>query len=431
MPQKPHWPLGLDLGPQVFQFQDRYHEDLIAERLATLFDYAWGISELEWDTQGLATGQVALKHVRAILPDGTPVACSQSSPSSCPARVVRDLGPRTSVEIYLALPKSGSGTVGDDTKPRRHTRERVLVPDYANGGDAVELEWLRPNLELRFEGEALERHTTLACGRLVRTAAGGIAFDVSFVPPVLSIGASSFLASELRRVVDGLASRRTALRRAPLRDASDAPRQWLLGLISGFIPKLSDVIDRRAHPHLAYRALVDVVGSLSAFTARGDIAIPAFDYERLGAVFGELFLSTQAVLDALAAELYRRVPLRPSDGATLYAELREPGIFRNDFFLAVLGDDVERLRAEVPRMFKIAAWSELPGVVMSHSKGLTLEPQQSAPAALPNAPGVVYFRLAKGESFTSIFKTSEMGIHHGGLPGVREMILYAVDPATP
>jgi type VI secretion system protein ImpJ len=429
MPQKPHWPLGLDLGPQVFQFQDRYHEDLIAERFATLFDYAWGVSEIEWDTQGLATGQVALKHVRAILPDGTPVSCSQSEPSSCPARVVRDLGSRTSAEIYLALPKSGP--TGADAKQRRYAMERVIVPDFANGADAVELECLRPNLELRLEGERLDRHTTLACGRLIRTATGGIAFDVSFVPPVLNIGASRFLTSELRRIVDGLASRRLALRRTPSRDANDAPRQWLLGLISGFIPKLSDVIDRRAHPHLAYRALAEAVGSLSAFTARGDVAIPAFDYERLGTVFLELFQAMQAVLDALAAELYRRVPLRPSDPTTLYAELREPGIFRNDFFLAVLGDDVERLRAEVPRMFKIAAWSELPGVLMSHSKGLTLEPQQSPPAALPNAPGVVYFRLAKGESFTSIFKTSEMGIHHGGMPGVREMVLYAVDPATP
>jgi type VI secretion system protein ImpJ len=217
----------------------------------------------------------------------------------------------------------------------------------------------------------------------------------------------------------------------PSRDSSDAPRQWLLGLISAFIPKLADVIDQRAHPHVAYRVLVETIGALAAFTSSGDIPIPSFDYERLGTVFTDLFLASQGVLDALAAEQYRRIPLRPSDPATLYAELREPGIFRNDFFLAVLGDDVERLRAEVPRMFKVAAWNELSAVVISHSKGLTLEPQQSAPPALPNAPGVVYFRLAKGESFTSIFKTSEMGIHHGGMPGVREMVLYAVDPATP
>jgi type VI secretion system protein ImpJ len=425
MPQKPHWPLGLDLGPHVFQFQDRYHEDLIAERFSTLFDYAWGVSEIEWDVQGLATGQVALKQVRAIMPDGTPVACSQSDPAGCPARVVRDLGNRTTMEVYLALPKSGPAA--DDAKQRRFVKERALVPDYANGGDPAELEWLRPNVELRLEGERLDRFTSLACGRLVRTATG-VALDVSFVPPVLSIGASRFLTSELRRVVDGLSSRRNALRRIPARDGNDAPRQWLLSLISGFIPRLSDAIDQRAHPHVAYRVLVEILGSLAAFTSNGDLPIPAFDYERLSAVFADLFLGCQGVLDLLAAEQYRRIPLRPSDPTTLYAELREPGIFRNEFFLAVLGDDLERLRVEVPRMFKVAAWNELPGVVVSHSKGVALDPMQTAPLALPNTPGVVYFRLTKGESFTPIFKTSEMGIHHGGLPGVREVVLYAVDP---
>ena len=46
-------------------------------------------------------------------------------------------------------------------------------------------------------------------------------------------------------------------------------------------------------------------------------------------------------------------------------------------------------------------------------------------------PGSVYFRLEKNEAFSPIYKTGELGLHHGGLPGVREISLYVVDPATP
>jgi type VI secretion system protein ImpJ len=430
MPQKPHWPLGLDLGPHVFQFQDRYHEELIAERFAAFFDYAWGISELEWDTRGLTTGQVMPKRLRAILPDGTPIACDAGE-ASCPARVIRDLGSRPTMEVYLAVPKLGTSGADANGKLNRYAKERTIVPDFTTGGDPVELDWLRPNLELLVEGEKLERFTTLACARLVRTTTGGWVFDAAFVPPVLSIATSTFLEAGLRRLLDGLSNRRLALRRAPPRATNDSARQWVLSLVSGFIPRLVDVLEQRAHPHLAYRVVVEALGALAAFTPRGDVAIPAFDFDHLGDVFSNLFHSFQIILDALGAEQYQRIPLVASDQATLYAVLKEAGIFRKDFYVAVAGDDLQRIRAEVPRMFKIAAWNDLARVLATHSKGVTLEPQQSSPAALPDTPGSVYFRLEKNEAFSPIYKTGELGLHHGGLPGVREILLYAVDPVAP
>jgi type VI secretion system protein ImpJ len=429
MPQKPHWPLGLDLGPQVFQFQDRYHEELIAERFATLFDYAWGISELEWDTRAATTGEVMPKRLRAVLPDGTPIACDAGDPSACPARVIRDLGSRPAMEVYLAIPKLG--LTGADGKVSRYVKERTVVPDFTSGGDPVALEWLRPNLELLVEGERLDRFTTLACARLVRTTTGGWVFDSAFVPPILSIAASPFIEGGLRRILDGLSNRRLALKRAAPRTSNDSARQWILSSISGFIPRLVDVLERRAHPHLAYSTVVEALGALAAFTPRGDVAIPAFDFDHLGEVFANLFHSFQIVLDALGAEQYQRVPLVASDQATLYAVLKEAGIFRKDFYVVVAGEDLERIRTEVPRIFKIAAWNDLARVLATHSRGVTLEPQQSSPEALPHMPGSVYFRLEKNEAFSPIYKTGEMGIHHGGLPGVQEISLYVVDPVAP
>jgi type VI secretion system protein ImpJ len=427
MAQKPHWPVDLVLTTHVFQFQDRYHEDLVAERFEAMFSYSWGVSELEWDLPSLGAGELSLRRLRAILPDGTPVAVDARDAETCPPLSVRDIAPDGSLVVYLATPRTGSRSSGADSITSRYVKERTLVPDYANGSAPAELEWLRPRLSLLREGERLDAYTVLQCARVVRSAAGALSLDLSFVPPVLSVGASTFLDLELRRALDALASQRLALRRLPSRDGGDGVRKWLISLMSGFVPRLADVIEQRAHPHDAYLVLSEIVGALASFTQQGDAPIPPFDFVHLGPVFANLFAAFHGILEALGAEQYRKIALRVSDAVTLYAELKEPGIFRKDFYLSVLGDDPERLRIEAPAKFKIASWSDLARVISTHSKGVTLRLEHVPPPSLPDVPGAVYFLLEKSEAFTPIYKTGELGIHHGGLPGVREIALYVVD----
>jgi type VI secretion system protein ImpJ len=430
MVQKPNWPMDLALTTHVFQFQDQYHEALIAERIAATSAYAWGISELEWDLRALGSGQVALRQLRAIMPDGTPLACDPKDAATCAPRSVRDLPADGSVIVHVGIPRLAARAAGEDATASRYVKERVLVPDFANGSEPVELEWLRPRLSLHLEGERLDSYTTLPCARVVRIGAGVVGFDPTFVPPVLTLGASSFLDVELRRVFDGLAGSRLTLKRLPTRDGNDGVRRWLLSLMNSFLPRIADVIEQRAHPHRAYLLLAEMVGALSAFTPQGDAKIPPFDFDHLGPVFAQLFASLRSVIDVLGAEQYRRIALSMSDPTTLYADLREPGIFRKEFYLGVAGDDVERLRQEVPQTFKVASWSDLARVISTHSKGVTLRPEHVTPAALPDTRGVVYFLLEKNEAFAPIFKTGELGIHHAALPGVREVALYAVEPVA-
>src|SRR5580698_4897640 len=138
MAQKPHWPMDLALTTHVFQFQDRYHEDLIAERFGAMFNYAWGISELEWDLRSLSSGQVALKHLRAIMPDGTPISCDAREAQACAPRSVRDLPENGSVIIHLGIPRLAPPSIGTDSVATRYVKERALVPDFANGSEPVE-----------------------------------------------------------------------------------------------------------------------------------------------------------------------------------------------------------------------------------------------------------------------------------------------------
>jgi type VI secretion system protein ImpJ len=266
---------------------------------------------------------------------------------------------------------------------------------------------------------------------VVRTASGELAFDEAFVPPVLSVRASGFLQTELRRLLEALVGRQAALKRTSSRDASEAVQRWLSSLLGSFIPRVADLMNQRhVHPLVMYRVLAELLGALAAFTRDGEYRVPPFDYDHLGPVFSDLFGSLTVVLDALGAEQHRRIALQRYDHTTLFAELKEPAIFRNDFYLGVAGNDVETLRAHVPGHFKIAAWSELGVVVRTATAGVPLHLAARPPSTLPDGNGLVYFKLEKTGAFAAIFKTGQLGECEAAGVVDAELALFAVDPGA-
>jgi type VI secretion system protein ImpJ len=424
MLHKPHWTQGLEVGPQHFQLTDSYNAQLIAHRLDALFDHTWGIHEIRWDTRAIGAGELALKKLDAILPDGTPIACDSADGAATPAIPIRDLGPKGAREVYL-------GILRDEQAPQRYVQESVLVPNYEGGHEPVRVESLRPNVRLLLEGDPLQEHVTLPCARVIRAASGQIAFDETFVPPVLAVNASPYLRRELRKALDALMARQSLQARSSARDVTEAVQRWIASIIGSFAPRFADLVHQRyTHPIVAYRVLAELLGSLAPFTRSGTHRIPAFEYDRLGPVFQEMFAGLGAVLDAIRADQHRRIPLVRLDPTTLFADLNEPAIFRNDFFLSVTGVDPDELRTRVPQHFKVGSWMDLPEMVRSATTGVALKHEPRPPGTLPGGQGTLYFRLEKAEPFAPIVKTGQMGIHHvHGLP-LSEIALFAVEPGA-
>jgi type VI secretion system protein ImpJ len=432
MLHKPYWTQGLELGSHHFQQLDRYHEGLIAHRLDALFDHTWGIHEIRWDLRAIGAGQLVLQKLDAILPDGTPIACDAAEGGAVPAIPIRDLGPRNALEVHVGIRREQAATATSSPgAPPRYVQESVLVPDLG-GHDPVRIECLRPNVQLLLEGQPLQDFVTLPCARVVRAASGQLAFDDSFVPPVLAVSASPYLRRELRTALDALMARQALQARSSPRDVTEVVQRWIASIFGAFVPRLADLVHQRfVHPIVAYRVLAELLGSLAPFTRAGTHRIPAFQYDQLGPVFAELFAGLGAILDAIGADQHRRIPLVRFDPTTLFADLNEPAIFRNDFFLRVTGGDPDDLRVRVPQHFKIASWLGLPEVVQSATSGVPLKHEPRPPGSLPGGPGTLYFRLEKAEGFNHVIKTGQLGIHHMlGLP-VTELALYAVEPGAP
>ncbi|HEY1698020.1 MAG TPA: type VI secretion system baseplate subunit TssK [Polyangiaceae bacterium] len=431
---KPHWTHGLDLGHPHFELLDRYHEELVDHRLAALFEHAWGIHEIRWDTRAIGAGQVALRKLDAILPDGTPVACDAAQGIPGPAIAIGDLAPGAAIQVHLGVRqvRAGSNVDTEGSKdPRRYRRETVLMPDLTGGSEPSHVEGLRPNLHLLLDGEPRQDFVTLPCARVIRTAAGQLAYDETFVPPVLSVNASPYLRGELRRALDALMARQGIASRPSAQDATDVVRRWLGSIIGSFVPRVGDLTHQRfVHPHTAYTVLAELVGALAPFTSAGTIQIPAFAFDRLGPVFARLFSDLAIALDAVGAENYRRLQLVRRDPTTLFVDLKEPAIFRQDFLLSVSGTDVDDLRIRVPQLCKLGAWPQMPEILKSATTGVPLRHEPRPPGALPGGTGTLYFRLQKSDAFELVVKHGQMGIFHGsGLP-ITDMALFAVDPGA-
>ena len=58
------WTEGMFLQPHHFQQSDRYHEALVSGLAARIAPYAWGLSEIEIDTELLKVGQFSLRAPR-------------------------------------------------------------------------------------------------------------------------------------------------------------------------------------------------------------------------------------------------------------------------------------------------------------------------------------------------------------------------------
>jgi len=208
MVAKPIWTEGLLLSQHHFQQQDRYHEGLLADRIQALAQYAWGITGLELEERALSSGQVKIRRLSAIWPDGASLVVGEGSgePAPPPRSFESAFAPEArKLEVFVGLAhESASALLEDKLKnigARRFVRESHDVADLNTGGSLQGIEYARPNLRIFFGAELQDGFSTIRIAELVRQANGQVIVRDNYVPPVLHISAAAFLTNGLQRVL--------------------------------------------------------------------------------------------------------------------------------------------------------------------------------------------------------------------------------------
>jgi len=142
--RKPVWTEGLFITEHHLQQQDHYHESFVEERLAALGRPPWGVLEIKLDLDSLAQGQFVVQHLRAILPDGTPIQCGGALGAAPPSRDIQArFGPSvSSLPVYVALADESEsrGNLGaEGASTGRYLPETASVADLNAGGRSAEV----------------------------------------------------------------------------------------------------------------------------------------------------------------------------------------------------------------------------------------------------------------------------------------------------
>lgn len=448
---KPIWTEGLLISQHHFQQQDRYHEELLNERVRAVTHFGWGITSLDIDARAIASGQLKIRSLAGIWPDGASVQCGEGTeqPAPSPRSFEAAFTPEMKkLEVFVGLAHESSSAAAleeSDTNSgaRRYVRESHAVADSNSGTSPQDVDYARPNLRLFFGNERRDGFSTIRVAELVRQANGQPILRDNYIAPVLQISSAPFLLSGLQRVLTGISARQRQLaaerkqRQAGSVEfhAADARKFWLLHTLNAAIPELAHFTELgRAHPEEAYLALAKLAGQLCTFAPDVDPAtLPKFNYLELGDVFEELFARVLSLLSGGLEQPYVEIPLEHRQDGMFIGKLPDPRLIGHEFFLTAQSKLAEALvRERVPAVLKMASWNQIYDVVKQARHGVRVEIEWNPSAALPLRPGACFFKVRReGPFWEDIARTSTLALY---LPVDADwtgtsLSLYAIDPA--
>ena len=445
---KPVWTEGLFITQHHFQQLDRYHEALVDERIDAATPFPWGVVELQIDERALEAGQVKINEFEAVLPVGAVVTCGENT-NDVLQRAIGDAFPASAqgLDVYVALPRASEtmANVELEAKPgavTRYVREPRTVSDVNSGSAEHVVYTARPNLRILFGSEKPEGYDSIRVATLVRSSSGAVILKSTSIPPVMRIGASAFIINGIQRLLEAMVGRQRSLaasrrqRSAAQIDfqASDAAKFWLLNTLNRYIPVLTHFLEhQRSHPERLYLALCQLYAELCTFSVQGDpTQAPKFNFLELGETFVRLFNDILTMLETIIAERYKEIPLQRREDGMYLGRIQEANVLGHEFFLAARGSVPEpQLRDRLPKLSKIASWSQVGSILNSAINGAKLELEYTPPGALPIRPGTVFFRVTKTpEYWTDIQGSGTIAIYQPLEPRSVELSLFAVDPTN-
>lgn len=423
------WTKGVLLTPQHLQTQDRYIEDLLRFQISALTYSPWGVHQLEVDREALATGRFALAAAAGIFPDGL----LYDAPSADQLPAPRLLEPcwrpdQQSLDVYLAVPERRPGSYqvsgSADDRPTRYVIDVLYQRDETDGRAEKPIQIARKNVRLVVQGESLEGSAAWRIARVRRGAGGDYVLDPQCVPPLLDIGASDMVLAIVRRLVEVLAARSTALsgsrrqRNQGLADfgAADVAQFWLLHTINTHLPVLRHLLEtRRGHPEHLFSALLTLAGALSTFSpTHSPLTLPAYDHDDPGPPFAALDARLRELLATSLPVNCVSLPLREVSQLKYAAALDDDRLLAAPALYLAVAAGVPRaeLLRRVPQVVKMCSSDHLEHLISHALPGITLTHTPSPPSAVPVRLDYEYFALSRtGIAWDAVTRARNIAVY--------------------
>jgi type VI secretion system protein ImpJ len=419
------------LQPQHFQHAERYFSHSMHAKLGAYFPYCYGIIEAAIDTDAIANDQFSLNSCTGVLPDGTYFSVPREDRTPPARSFTEHFTPeQQQLDVFLALPRISEGKANvsmggaDLPTPTRYYSAPHEMVDEVLGIQKKEIDLGINNFIILFADESLDNYVTLPIARLVRTSSGQVAVQEQFVPPLLRIGASSFLMGQIRNVLEVLLARITSLSQGRRQveggfaqfASSEETAFRLLQTLNTFTPQLnhSHYIGS-VHPYDLFNLLTQLTGALCTFSAEVSIQqLPRYDHTNLTASLTSLIHMIKSILNADIGAGSVSVPIEQLNEATYWCKIPDERLLKSaKFFLGISADIPEKeLIVGALQRIKMCSRDKLDLLISTAMPGLQLIHTSRPPESLSTKPKFIYFSLnQQGDLWNGILASGSIAFY--------------------
>lgn len=442
------WNEGMLLTPHHFQQWDNYHEELLNSRVRSIQPFEYGVLDLQINLEAIANGNFQITNFRGVLPDGLMINVPDAEAVPSLRQVGDHFHPeKETLGVHLAIPAKKIGEANFQPNGSaassniRFLQEAATAKDETTGTNEQPLALAKSNLRIIFDDELRDGFTSIKIAELKRTATGGLQISGDYIPPILNISASTWLANMLRQTVEILITKSGSLgeqrrqRNASLADftTSEIAVFWLLHTVNSAVPAMAHYFHSPlVHPENLYLEMAKLVGKLMTFSVQHHPKdIVKYDHDDLYFTFFNLSTVLKELLETVIPSRCVPIPLEKTRETLYVGRVEDERLLKEaEFYLAVRAQMPEAKIIEgVPRVVKVASrdvidtiiGSALPGVILSHTN--------PPPAPIPARVGFKYFKLDTiGPYWDGIRGSKVLGVFVPDEINDEKLEMYAVKP---
>ena len=435
------WTEGLFLQPHHFQQADRYHEAQVAGLAARLAPYAWGLSELDIDTDLLKVGQFNLRSCSGLTPDGAVFRVPGFDPH--PPALDVPAGIKDCI-VYLTVPQRRQGALDVDmtgtelSSARFRPAEMDITDTTARGGKETRVAVGKLRLQFALEVDDLADRLSIPIARIIEVRPDQeIILDAAFIPSCLDLRAAPPLKNFLDELAGLLAHRMTALAGrltagAGAKGTAEIQDLLLLMTINRTLPLLRQLSQQdNAHPIGFYRDCIALAGELASLLSheKRPNDYPAYRHHDLTASFRPVIRDLRTYLSTVLEQTAVAIPIEERKFGIWAGRLADRKLIGTAGFVLAVSAEIpaERVRRHFAGQAKIGPVEEIRQLVNSALPGIGLNALPVAPRQIPYSAGAVYFELDASSPYWGKMTTSGgIAVHVSGeYPGLN-MELWAI-----
>ncbi len=309
------WHEGMLLSPQHFQ-QDQVYRDIERQHHLTMSEpYYWGLVDLEFDQSSLLSGELSLRSVYGMMPDGLIV----NYDDKLDAKISISLGDSPNLElggsvatVYLVVPIRDKGAAFQRAEIQRFDSMQSSEPvvDENTGENAVEVYRLRPRYGLYVGESPPGKYVAMPIAR-VRKENDGTFKTTEYVPPTRrfhsrKVGSSEALFTTLERLVQALRQKAIQLSGIAESDATGlsrdarAKKREMSEILGSVLPSLELTLSADIHPFNAYSTFCNAIGALVKLTANPvPPKFPPYDHNDMRASFNVVIACLASLINTI------------------------------------------------------------------------------------------------------------------------------------